>query len=90
MNLESQIVIFSCNQRTVKKLSCQFQEEKIYGKMQKTVTGQKETLPSKHQRQTGIIKTPFFGCCFLTGKICSLFTMQSIRVIIKTRKIWRL
>ena len=35
MNLESQIVIFSCNQRTVKKLSCQFQEEKIYGKMQK-------------------------------------------------------
>ena len=35
MNLESQIVIFSCNQRTVKNLSCQFQEEKIYGKMQK-------------------------------------------------------
>ena len=35
MNLESQIVIFSCNQKTVKKLSCQFQEEKIYGKMQK-------------------------------------------------------
>ena len=36
MNLESQIVIFSCNQRTVKKLSCQFQEEKIYGKMQQS------------------------------------------------------
>ena len=35
MNLESQIVIFSFNQRTVKKLSCQFQEETIYGKMQK-------------------------------------------------------
>ena len=34
MNLESQIVIFSCNQRTVKKLYCQFQEEKIYGNMQ--------------------------------------------------------
>ena len=35
MNLESQIVIFSFNQRTVKKLSCQLQEEKIYGKIKK-------------------------------------------------------
>ena len=46
MNLESQIVIFSCNQRTVKKLSCQFQEEKIYGKTKKKTTKHKENFHS--------------------------------------------
>ena len=31
------------------------------------------------QLQTETTKTLFFACCFLTGKICSLFTMPSIR-----------
>ncbi len=36
MNLESQTVIFSCKQRTVlKNCPANFEEEKIYGKMQK-------------------------------------------------------
>ena len=36
MNLESQIVdILLQSENSFKKLSCQFQEEKIYGKMQK-------------------------------------------------------
>ena len=41
-----------------------------------TVTRQKEILQSKHRRQTGIIKTPFFGCCFLTGRTCCPSIMQ--------------
>ena len=37
MNLESQTVVFSCNQRTVLIQYCPatYQEETIYGKMQK-------------------------------------------------------
>ena len=35
-------------------------------------------------------RTPFFVCYFLTGRICSHFTMRSIKVIIKTRKSWKL
>jgi hypothetical protein len=35
-------------------------------------------------------ETAFFVCYFLTGRICSHFTMRSIKVIIKTRKSWKL
>ena len=45
-----------------------------------------ETSQSKHRQQTGTTKTPFFVCCFLTGRICSHSTMRSIKVIIITRK----
>ena len=83
MNLESQIVIFSCNQRTVKNCPANFRRKNLWQNAKETVTEQKKLYIQNTSGKTVIIKTPFFGCCFLTGKICSLFTMQSIRVIIK-------
>jgi L-amino acid N-acyltransferase YncA len=64
--------------------------ETVLKAAKETVTEQSETSPLKHRQQTGTTRTPFFVCYFLTGRICSHFTMRSIKVIIKTRKSWKL
>ena len=68
-NLEIVSVTLLLGQCFYYELSHQDQEETIYGKMQKKPKqGQKGVLQSKNQRQTEIIKTLSFGCCFLTGR----------------------
>ena len=68
MNLESQIVRFSCNQRTVKKLSRQFQEEKFMAKCKRNRNRAKRNFTFKTPAANRNYKDTVFRMLFSDRK----------------------
>ena len=80
MNLESQIVIFSCNQRTVKKLSCQFQEKKFMAKCKRNRNRAKRTFTVKTPNANRNYKDTVFRMLFSDRKnLLSLYNAVNQR-----------
>ena len=80
MNLESQIVIFSCNQRTVKKTVLPISGgKKFMAKCKRNCNRAKRNFTFKTPAANRNYKDTVFRMLFSDRKICSLFTMPSIR-----------